>query len=182
MLKDLLSAKKSAITKRWVKLILETYPAETRKFLKTQNDQFANPVGQTILKEIDAIFNKLLDDPDFLNVIELSSFLDNIIRIRAVQSMSASEGVGFVFKLKDALREELAKDIEQPNLARELLAFESKIDKLALMSFDIYMGCREQIYDIKAKELRNRSASLLDMITKKYGYQQPESDPEEGEG
>jgi hypothetical protein len=42
-----------------------------------------------------------------------------------------------------------------------LLLFESKIDDLALLSFDIYMKCREKIYELKSNEVRNMTFRLL---------------------
>jgi hypothetical protein len=38
---------------------------------------------------------------------------------------------------------------------RELLTLESRIDQLANASFDIFMKCREKLYEIRANELRN---------------------------
>ena len=87
----------------------------------------------------------------------LKSFIDPIIRMRAVQGFSPSEAVSFIFSLKAVIRKMYAKKIQEDEFARALLAFESKIDTLSLISFDIYNACREKIYDIKANEVRNRA-------------------------
>ncbi len=87
--------------------------------------------------------------------------LDNIIRIRAVQDISASQAVTFMFLLKEVIREELAQEIEENRIGQELLALESGIDELTLLSFDIFMLCREKIYDLKANEINNRTIRLL---------------------
>ena len=89
-------------------------------------------------------------------------FLDSIVRIRAVQDFSPSEAVSFIFQLKSAVRQELGSElVTQADIARDLAVFESAIDDLALFSFDIYMKCREKIYDLKANEARNMTFRLL---------------------
>ncbi len=156
-LKEVLSEKKPSILKRWFDVILETYPADTAKFLKTQRNPFANPVGSTISKGIENIFDELLEGGDRDR---LDPFLDNIIRIRAVQDFTPAQALAFIFLLKKVIRDELDKEM-CGQLSDELSAFESKIDDLALLSFDIYMKCREKLYDIKANEVKSRTFRLL---------------------
>ncbi|MDP3029969.1 MAG: RsbRD N-terminal domain-containing protein [Deltaproteobacteria bacterium] len=159
-LESLLSQKKSAIVKKWFNAILETYPAETAKFLSSQKNQFANPVGSTVSHGIENIFQELLQaqgiDPE-----KVSPFLDKIIRIRAIQDFSPSQAVAFVFFLKKVIREVLAFDIQKNQLSEELLALEARIDDLALLSFDIYMKCREKLYELRANDVINGTYLLL---------------------
>ncbi|TSA12734.1 MAG: hypothetical protein D4R73_02045 [Deltaproteobacteria bacterium] len=159
-LESLLSQKKSAIVKKWFNAILETYPAETAKFLSSQKDQFANPVGSTVSHEIENIFQELLQAQGFDRE-KVSPFLDKIIRIRAIQEFSPSQAVAFVFFLKKVIREVLAFDIQKNQLSEELLALEARIDDLALLSFDIYMKCREKLYELKANDVINGTYLLL---------------------
>lgn len=165
-LKNLLLEKRSDILRRWFDLILETYPADTVKFLKAQKNPFANPVGQTILRGIEGLFENLLDRADSNPDVTAATFLENIIRIRAVQDFNPSQALSFVFLLKKVIREEMrgnTPSISGPGneVVGDLLALESKIDELALLSFDIFMECREKIYDLKSKELQNRTFRLL---------------------
>ncbi|PIQ94614.1 MAG: hypothetical protein COV68_03520, partial [Nitrospirae bacterium CG11_big_fil_rev_8_21_14_0_20_41_14] len=95
-LKDLLLEKKSTILKRWFNMILETYPSTTSNFLKKQKNCFANPVGYNISQGINGIFDELLNEADTDKV---SPFLDNIIRIKAVQDFSPSQAMSFIFLL-----------------------------------------------------------------------------------
>ncbi|MEW5948820.1 MAG: RsbRD N-terminal domain-containing protein [Thermodesulfobacteriota bacterium] len=154
----LLSQKKSAIVRKWLDAILETYPADTAKFLKAQKNQFANPVGAMISEGIEGLFEELLNGVDTEKV---SPFLDRVIRIRAVQDFTPTQAIAFVFVLKRLIREELESDIQQHQLSGELLFIESRIDDMALLSFDIYMKCREQVYEIRATEWKNRLFRLL---------------------
>jgi len=39
----------------------------------------------------------------------------------------------------------------------EIFDFWSKLDAVALIAFDIYMTCREKVYEIKASEQRDRT-------------------------
>lgn len=139
-------------------MILETYPADTSTFLKKQKDRFANPVGSTISQGIEGLFDELLKEMDSDKV---STFLDKIIRVRAVQDFSPSQAMAFIFLLKKVIREELGREIRENGLAEELLKLESRIDILALLSFDIYMKCREKIYEIRVNEVKNTVHMLL---------------------
>ena len=158
-LEKLLSEKGPAILNKWLKLILESYPTNTQRFLKKQKDQFANPVRHTISKGLENIYKELLKGVDRER---LSPFLDSIIRIRAVQDFSPSQAIAFVFQLKKVIREALDKEIGAHQLSGELLAFESEIDELALIAFDVYMKRREKIYEIKAKEAKSHVSRLLE--------------------
>jgi hypothetical protein len=154
----LLSEKKQEISKTWFDLIVETYPQDTANFLKTQKNRFGNPVGYTISEGIEVVLEELSVG---LEVERVSPFLDNIIRIRAIQDFTPSQAISFIFLLKKVLRKELAKEIREQQLFEELLMIESKIDELANISFDIYMTCREKIYRLKANELRNQTSRIL---------------------
>jgi hypothetical protein len=158
-LEDLLKQKASHIRKRWLDLILETYPADSQRFFREQKDRFANPVGTTLSREVESLYHELLHgmDPERLN-----ASLEEIIRIRAVQDFSPSKAMSFIFLLKKVLREELDKEIkESPAASQELLTLESSLDEMALRGFDLYMRCREKIYEIRAKETKNQVSRLL---------------------
>lgn len=157
-LSEILFAKRSNIIRQWFDEILSSYPSDTVKFLKSQRDPFSNPVGNTIREGIDNLFNELISDkPDS----GLTPYLDNIIRIRAVQDFTPSEAVSFIFGLKDILRREL-KDELRNGISQEYLDFENKIDNLALLAFDLFIQCREKIYELKAKEVKDMTFKLLE--------------------
>ena len=85
------------------------------------------------------------------------------MRIRAVQDFTPSQALSFIFPLKRIIREELCVEIAEKQLSDEMLSLESAIDNLALSAFDIYMKCREKIYDIKANEVKRSTFRLLQM-------------------
>lgn len=156
-LQELLTDRKAAIIEKWFEAVLETYPEDSSRFLEKQRDPFRNPVGHTMRRGIEGVFGELLGDLDYGRV---SAFLDEIIRIRAVQDFTPSQAVSFILLLKGVIREELLKNGEKAPWD-ELPALESKIDRLLLFSFDIFVGCREKIYEIKANELRRMTFRLL---------------------
>jgi hypothetical protein len=157
-LEDLLRRKRSAILERWRKLITETYPAETARFLKSEKDEFANPVGHFIRNGTAAVLDAVLGAGDLDAIREQ---LDPMVRIRAVQDFRPSEAVGFVFQLKRAVRQEAGAEIEAGGLQDELVSFESRVDDLAGLAFDVYAHCRQQIHEIQVKEIKNRTAVLM---------------------
>ncbi|MGQ9570640.1 MAG: RsbRD N-terminal domain-containing protein, partial [Thermodesulfovibrionales bacterium] len=109
----------------------------------------------------DGAKNLLEDILKGVNPKNVPVFLDNIIRVRAVQDFLPSQAISFIFILKNVIRKELSKEIRSNGLAEELLELESQIDNLANLSFDIFMKCREKIYEIKAMELNNQTYTLL---------------------
>jgi hypothetical protein len=159
MLNDLLTKKKNAILKRWFQSIIDTYHPDAANFLTKQKDRFANPVGYTLTAETENIFNALIAG-DFTE--PTVSSLENIIRIRSVQEFSPSQAVSFAFFLKKAIREELKPELKDVKMLEELTNFETTIDRLALIAFDIYSACREKLYDIKVKEIKSRSYKIME--------------------
>jgi hypothetical protein len=157
--KTQLLAKKSAILKKWFDAVADTYADDTAGFLKKQKAQFTNPVGYTLSEGLEGLFDALIKGVILDSV---STFLDSIVRIRAIQDFTPSEAVSFIFQLKKIVRQELGNEfVQQQRLTEELAAFDSSIDDLALYSFDIYIKCREKIYELKANEARNMTFRLL---------------------
>ena len=153
-----LEQKKAPIVRRWLDLIFKTYPADAQRFLRKQKDRFANPVGTTISNEIENLYDELIEG---LKPERVSPLLDRIIRIRAIQDFSPSQALAFVFLLKKAIKDEIQEEILEDRLSEDLSTIESRIDDLALLAFDIYMNCREKLYDIKANETKNQVSRLL---------------------
>ncbi len=157
-LKEHLQENRSAIVDQWFETVVGTYQEETRGPLRRQNAPFTNPVGFNAAQGLEGLFDGLLKG---MMPSETSRFLDAIVRIRAVQDFPPSEAVRFIFQLKDVVRRELNEALRDPSTAADLASFEYAIDDLALFAFDLYMQCREKIYDIKAKEARSATFRLL---------------------
>jgi hypothetical protein len=125
--------------------------------LQRTSDRFNNPVGDAIRRETDRSFDALLEgSPDPLS----SDLFEDTVKIRSVQDFSPSQAVGFVFLLKQAIRERVADQLQENGVMTELLALESRIDELALQVFDAYTRCRKKIHEIRTSELKNHIALL----------------------
>jgi hypothetical protein len=130
------------ILEQWIARTIECYPAEVVPFLSGEGDRFRNPVGYTLQLSLTTLLEQLRGNMDAARI---DPALDAIIRIRAVQDLTASQAVEFVFLLKPILRELAAEGDNQESL-------NERIDRLALMTFDKYMQCREQLAEIRVSE------------------------------
>lgn len=150
---------KGAILREWFDHVLGTYPPETAKFMKREPNQFANPVGHTIHHGLEGVLEELLQGMD---ADKMSSSLDQVIRIRAVQGFSPSQALAFIFHLKDIIRERLKDEIRASQVSpSELEDLDSRVDAIALLAFNLYVGCRETLYENRVNEVKNRTFRLL---------------------
>lgn len=158
MFNELVVKKKSVIINNWIQLIFETYSSETSKFLNLEKNRFSNPVGYTTSEAVIQLFDVLLNDVNPGNVKPL---LIDLIKIRAVQEFTPSQAVGFVLLIKKVVRNELKEILKEKNDYDELLEFESRVDEVALIAFDLYQECREKVYRIHLNEIKTNSLSVL---------------------
>ena len=93
--------------------------------------------------------------------------MQEIIKIRAVQQLSASQAVSFVFQLKEAIRAELGESVGEPRVSAELVELEGKIDRIALMAFDVFVQCREQVCQLRVNEAKRRVSWVVDKLNKR---------------
>jgi len=173
-LRSVLSQSKAAIVERWRQSVLESYPADAYRLFSQTKDRFCNPVGHAIGQGLEALYEGLLEGA---GAERLSSALDEIVRIRAVQDFTPSQAVAFVFQLKKAVRSELGSRIAEAPLAGEWEALESRIDELALLAFDVYMQCREKLHEIRANELKQQSFALWERLERTQGAAAPGNGP-----
>ena len=160
-LSDLLKKESEAILKRWLDLILETYPADTAALIRKEQNQFKNPVGATFSREIETLFKLLCEG---VQNHECRTSLDAILKIRSVQDFSPSGAVGFIFQLKNAIEETLKNEIRSEQNIGAWRALQSRIDALALQAFDIYMDCREKICEIRVNQAKAEKEMALRMM------------------
>lgn len=153
-LKQQLALNKAAICAAWFDALAATYPADTARFLKGNQDPFANPVGGNSRQSLEILLDLVLTDHD---ADKAKAALDVIVRIRAIQGFTPAQAVRFVFDLKTILRRHLAATAGDARVQREMADLDSRIDALALAAFDVYVGCREKIYEIKANEVRSKT-------------------------
>ncbi len=142
-------SEREPMLEQWIAETIQSYPSSAVPFLAGEDDPFRNPVGHTLRESLTALFEQLQGN---METDRIATALDAIIHIRAVQDLTASQAVGFVFLLKPILLE--LQPERNPVLLDVLL--NDRIDRLALMAFDKYMQCREQLADIRVSEGRRR--------------------------
>ena len=155
MFADELAARRDAVLDRWIESVINAYPDQTANFLKEQPNRFANPVGASLREGLADIVDGVVNgtDPE-----DLRQALDLVIRVRAVQEFAPAAAVGFIFDLKTIVRAVVADSVEVPD------EFDQGIDRLGLAGFEVYMKCREQLWSIRAKEIRNQSLGILERM------------------
>jgi hypothetical protein len=143
---QVLPEQKRALLEKWLERTLATYPNPTVRFLHGEKDRFRNPVGRTLREGLAMLLDGLTGEMD---PAKIGPALESIVRLRAVQDFTPSQAVGFIYLLREILYEELE--------GGGLPAVQKRIDELALLAFDLFMKCREEIFEIKARETRRQT-------------------------
>lgn len=151
---ECLAGQSETIVRQWLAGAIHGYDSGTAHFLKQDQDVFSNPVGHALKENLPALFRALLEDRDPETY---RHNLDAVVRVRAVQDLSASEAISFVFALKEIVRREVVSRRELDPIGSGWAVFETRIDAMALQAFDLYMACREQTYEIRLNESRRRA-------------------------
>jgi len=156
-LNDLLRDRRDSIVAGWFDLVAKSYPPETEAFLKRENDPFGNPVGAAARQGLREVFDELTGANDSGRIL---AALDRIIRIRSVQDFSPSEAVAFAYRLKGIVRDEF-----RDAAGEELREFEARMDAMALLAFETYTKCREELHEVRARDIRRRSHLLVERLS-----------------
>ncbi len=130
-----------SILGKWLERTVATYPPETSGFLRNEKDRFRNPVGHTFQEGLAVLLDQTTGEMDTVRIREA---LGEIVRVRAVQDFTPGQATGFVFLLREILDEELEEGAPP--------AWQKRIDETALLAFELFVKCREEIAEIKARE------------------------------
>jgi hypothetical protein len=156
---NLVSRHRAAVLADWLERIFAGYPPETARFLRTNKDPFGNPVGTALRDELGTVLDGavgVVDDE------RLRSALDRIVRIRAVQDFMPSAAVGFLLDLKPILRQ-LVEDAGV-TARDELDRIDRLVDRVVVMGFDVYAGCRERVFEIRVRSIRDLSLKQIERL------------------
>jgi hypothetical protein len=177
MLNELINKNKEQILKSWRDRIFGGYPAEASKMLASNKDRFANPVGYSIKNGTKIIIEQLTGN---MERSEIRKALDDIVRIRSVQDFTPYQATEFIFQLKRCVWN-MINDSQTDDISlREISQLDSKIDDIALMTFEIYSECREKLFEVKANNIKMRSNRLFERTGVADSI--PESKGEENDG
>jgi len=129
--------------------------------MKRTKDPFSNPVGQALSRGAEAIYGTVLEWNEGAAPERLAAHLEGIIKIRAIQEFTPSQAVAFVFGLKTAVREELGSKLQASDSVDDLEELDSQIDQMALVAFDVFVKCREKLYELRLNEIKRTGYRLL---------------------
>ncbi len=152
------AVRRGAILGKWLERTVATYPPQTSGFLRKEKDRFRNPVGHTLQEGLAALLDQITGEMDMVRVREA---LVQIVRVRAVQDFTPGQATGFVFLLREILDEELEEGASP--------VWQRRIDEAALLAFELFVECREQIAEIKAREAQRSSYVWDRMRERKRG-------------
>lgn len=157
-MEDILTLRREQVVQKWTEAVFSMYPFETTGFIRTQKDQFANPVGYTTRKAsfllYDAITGKDVD------MEAVNEALGDLIRVRAVQDLNAGQAAGVLFLFKPILRELFLVDMLAAGKLDAFLEMESRLDSLALMAFTLYVAEREKVYATRVAAQRRENSQI----------------------
>ncbi len=157
-LRELLIEKRSALCARWLEAVLAEYGEITAARWRNEKDRFANPIGHALSDGLPQLFDALVAERGGERAM---TALEDIVRIRSVQDLAPSKAVGFVYLLRGAVRQELEDALAGGAYAKELADLDARVEQLALVAFDTYVGLREHAYQLRQEELRRSVASIL---------------------
>lgn len=154
---DILARDRKVLIKAWLEKALQTYPPKTSEIFKNQKDPFANPIGATLSRSLEGIFDELLLES---STEKLEIHLRELVKVRAVQDFTPSGAISFLLDLKRIVRQRLAAASVEPGGAG-VVQFEERVDLLCLFAFDLFMQQREEIWKLRSQELKQRTSYLL---------------------
>lgn len=124
-----------------------------------EDTRFLAPADYLLTEEMEALLTWLVSDEE---PVKARLPLQEICRLKAVQSVNSSEALSFVFDLKDIVRLVLgdAGDTEPcGELCTEYRKLDKRIDQLMLLALDEYADCKERIMEIRIEEMRRLAST-----------------------
>lgn len=153
---DTLAARRETVLDRWFDAIVNTYPGLSSVFLHKKHP-FGNPVGVGISAALTGVYDELLA-PCLGDGV--AAQVESIMRIRSVQDFTPAQAAAVFFLLKPVVHETCAGELAADGLA-EYLVLESRIDALALMAFEAHSRFREQVFEMRIADFKQRFSGLL---------------------
>ncbi|MGW8268592.1 MAG: RsbRD N-terminal domain-containing protein [Longimicrobiales bacterium] len=152
------------IVERWAGEVLSSYSSEAAVFFHKQQDPFSNPIGHSVREGTRGAFQAIRDGMDLE---ELRSHLDRILRVRAVQDFAPSQALSFVFSLRSIIRDVIPELDADPRTRREVAELDDRIDRAALVAFDIYAERREELSRLRVNEVKRQVAWVFEKMNQR---------------
>jgi hypothetical protein len=157
-LQELLTENKLKIVSTWIDKVMSTYSPDGARFFKGQKDRFANPLGYSVEKGLESLFNDILAGGE---IDGLPGELLQFVKLRAVQDMAPSTALAFLYELKDVVREVCGTEVLS-SMAVEWARLDRVVDQVALLGFDVYVKDRELLNQVKIQEMKRGNNVMLE--------------------
>jgi len=161
---DLLSERFETIAERWVEEVLSSYANDAAVLFQKTKDPFANPVGHAVRNGARGVLRAIVEGPE---PDDLREHLDRIVRVRAVQDLTPSQALSFVFALRSVIRDVLPEADKDPGLRKEMAVVDRRIDRVALAAFDLYAECREEVSQLRVNEVKRQVAWVFEKMNQR---------------
>lgn len=156
--KQLMQKNHETLLNAWFEQVIGAYPAEAHKYFAKVKNDFTNPVGSNIHRNLGHLLAELSGERDGD---ALYRHLEMILRIRAVQDMKPSRAVAFLFAFKSILRNQFRQEIVSGQISQgDLDDMDSTLDSLGLTGFDLYVESKQMIYDLRIKQIKETNDLL----------------------
>lgn len=140
---------RQSIYEEWIDRVFGVELKKKAIFVATE-DPFRETVRSDLTKIIDILFSDAPVEGTHAAP-EDWAVPENLMRLRAVQEISAAEAVSHIFVLKDIVRERFGREKTYDELSRRL-------DFLALHTFNAYAKCRDNLYRLRIREMAEYGA------------------------
>ncbi|MBQ7585201.1 MAG: RsbRD N-terminal domain-containing protein [Desulfovibrionaceae bacterium] len=157
-IEQVFQANSEKLVKSWIEAVIKTYPDKSQAHMLSNQDPFTNPIGGMIKEAALGLIQALSGASVDINMVKQS--LDRLIKIRAVQTLTASQSLGILYLLKPLLRQHILPEMNKGRDLAKYLEIESRLDTLVLLAFDLYVQNREQLAENRINEIRNQYAEL----------------------
>lgn len=156
---DIISARRDAAIQKWTEAVFAMYPFETTGFIRTQRDQFANPVGHATRAAGEQIYDAVTGrDVDMEKSARLCGGTDPYPRGARTSSpnrLSACCTCTSPCFVNCSLR-----TCWPPGDVQGFLDMGDRLDTLCLMAFNLYLADREQVYAERVAQQRREASQI----------------------
>ncbi len=157
-LQELLIKNRDKILADWEDVVLGEYAPETFQIFKKQKNRFANPIGHKTTTGLAELYDVLCDESD--QEIETPALVE-MLKVRALQPITATEAMSFLFEIKMLVAKRCEKQ-GMDKLYKEFLAFCARVDATALAMFDIFTNCKHRVFMVRINELKTGRSIIVD--------------------
>ena len=146
---------KEWILEKWLDRRLALFSDQKQSLIRTQMNQFQNPIRHEIYGGLKAILENFEGENEKFN-----EAIEQICRVMAIQDFPPSKAIALFYELKEIVND-MVKKLEQDLTGKEFEEFNYNIEKMTLKTFDCYCSHREKIYQLKVDESKNKAYMLI---------------------